>query len=146
MIVTYKPEDDAEQRWEFDPKRVRASKAEMIEKRFGESWDMFLANIQQGSMRARRVLLWHLLTLEHPALRWEDTPDFFAAELLVEYSVAELTDLRNAAMTKMAASELREQLLTALDSEITEAMARDEAAGVEPEGKAPSSGDAKSTP
>lgn len=145
MHVTYRPEGDAEQRWEFDPTRVRASKAEMIEKRFGESWDVFLASIQQGSMRARRVLLWHLLTLAHPGLRFEDAPDFFADELLVEYTVAELNEIRTRVASKMPAGEEREQVLTLLDSEITEAMARDEAAGVEPEGKAPSGGDVSTT-
>lgn len=151
MFVTYKPEDGDVQRWRFDPGRVRASKAEMIEKRFGQNWDVWLANVQSGSMKARRVLLWHLLTLAHNGLRFEDVPDFFADELLVEHSVDELTEIRDrvAKSTKIP-EEQRDMMLDALDVEMTEAMDREEATGAqmggEPEGKAPSNSGAAPTP
>ena len=145
MYVTYRPEDGEEQRWKFDPDKVRASKAEMIEKRFGENWDAWKVAVQQGNMRARRVLLWHLLTLAHSGLRFEDTPDFFAGEMLVEHSVDELRDIRDRVEKRAPGGDTRDQVLAALDVEITEAMAREEGAGVEPEGKAPSSGDANAT-
>lgn len=135
MLVTYTPESGDAQRWEFDPKRVRASEAEAIEKRAGENWDSWLFAVQAGSMRARRVLLWHLLRREHPSLRWEDTPDFYAGELLVEHTVAELTEIRDRVEAARLSADQREQALTALDVAITEAMARQ---AEEPEGKAPS--------
>lgn len=134
MFVTYKPEDAAEQRWEFDPRKVRASRAEMIEKRSGENWDNWLVAVQSGQMRARRVLLWHLMSLDHPTLRFEDTPDFYAGELEIEHSVAELTEIRDKVVKANLPAEQREQVMLALDGEITAAMERQGLA--EPEGKA----------
>ncbi|MFD8531533.1 hypothetical protein ACFV0L_29345 [Streptosporangium canum] len=136
MFVTYRPEDGAEQRWTFDPKRVRAAKAEMIEKRAGENWDAWLVALQSGSMRARRVLLWHLLTVDHLTLRWEDVPDFFAGELLVEHSVEELAEIRTRISKASMSDGQREQVLIAIDSEISAAMDREGVA--EPLGKVPS--------
>lgn len=140
MFVTYQPEDGDERRWTFDPKRVRASKAEMIEKRSGENWDAWLVSVQAGNMRARRVLLWHLLTLEHHGMRFEDTPDFYAGELVVEHSVAELLDMKDRIMKASIPDEQREQITAALDVEIADAMLRE--GQDEPEGKAPSKSDA----
>lgn len=144
MDVTYSPEDGETQRWRFDPKRVRASKAEMIEKRYGESWEMWQGHLQQGNIKARRVLLWHLLTLDHPTLRWEDVPDFYAGELKVEHNVAELTEIRERILKSNLPEDEKEAIFAALDTEITEAMAREEI--TEPEGKAPSSSDGNATP
>ncbi|MFC7380894.1 hypothetical protein [Sphaerisporangium rhizosphaerae] len=134
MFVTYKPEDGDEQRWEFNPKRVRASKAEMIEKRAGENWDAWLASLQSGNMRARRVLLWHLLTVDHPTFRWEDVPDFYASELMVEHSVAELTEIRDRVTKAKLPADQVDQILSALDGEIASAMEREQVS--EPAGKA----------
>lgn len=145
MFVTYRPEDGTEQRWTFDPRRVRASKAEMIEKRAGEPWDAWQAAVLAGKMRARRVLLWHLLTVDHPTLRWEDVPDFYAGELLVEYSVVELAEIRGRVAQAEIPVEQRDQVLAALDTAITEATKR-EAAAAEPEGKAPSPTAGSGTP
>ncbi|WP_329426825.1 hypothetical protein OG339_42220 [Streptosporangium sp. NBC_01495] len=144
MFVTYSPEDGTEQRWTFDPKRVRASKAEMIEKRAGEPWDAWQAAVLAGKMRARRVLLWHLLTVDHPTLRWEDVPDFYAGELLVEYSVIELADIRGRVEKAEIPADQRDQALAALAALITEATARE--AATEPEGKALSPTAASGTP
>lgn len=137
MWVTYRPEDqpeDAVQRWEFNPKRVRTSDAEIIEKRYGANWDTWLNDVRSGSAKARRVLLWHLLRREHARLRYEDTPDFYMEELLVEHSVVELLELKDRlSKVKLDDESAREQMATALDIEITDAMARegvtDETAG-----------------
>jgi len=138
MHVTYKPEDGTEQRWEFDPNRVRASAAEVIEKRYGQNWSKFCADVQSGNMRARRVLLWHLLAREHHTLRVEDVPDFYADELLVEHTADELLAIKDRLRKATIAEDEREQMLTALDIEISEAIAR----GEELSGKATSSSDA----
>lgn len=135
MHVTYRPEDGEEQRWEFVPGRVRQSAAELVEKRFGKNWDIFCAGVQSGDSKARRVLLWHLLRQEHHTLRLEDVPDFFMDELVVEHSVDELHTLRDRLMKTDMPEDEREQMLVALDLEISEAIAR----GEQHEGKAPSS-------
>lgn len=129
MWVTYKPEDqpaEAAQRWEFNPDRVRTSEAELIEKRYGANWDTWRNDVRAGSARARRVLLWHLIRRKHNTLRYEDTPDFYMDELLVEHSVAELLELKERlAKAKVDDEGMREQMATALDIEITDAMARE---------------------
>lgn len=134
MHVTYRPEDGGPQQWNFDPGRVRQSEAELIEKRYGHNWDKFRADVQSGSIKARRVLLWHLLRLEHHTLRYEDVPDFYTGELLVEHSAAELAVLKDRLMKASLPEDEREQMVVALDVEITEAIAR----GEQIEGKASS--------
>jgi hypothetical protein len=131
MRITYAPEDGDRQEWDFDPDRVRSSLAEMIERKYGETWEQFCAGVQSGNMRARRVLLWHLLRLEHPALRYEDVPDFYASELKVQYSVAELNDIRDRLQKMHLPETQRDSAMAALDVEMTSAMEREE-------GKAPS--------
>lgn len=134
MHVTYHPSDGGEQTWDFDPTKVRASQAELIEKRYGKNWDQFCADVQSGNIRARRVLLWHLMAKEHHTLRYEDTPDFLAGELLVQHSATELAALRDRLMKASIPDGDREQMMAALDIEITEAIERGEAI----EGKATS--------
>ncbi|GIH29096.1 hypothetical protein Aph01nite_74060 [Acrocarpospora phusangensis] len=147
MYITYTPEETGQaQRWTFDPTKIRASEAEIIEKRYGQNWDAWQAAVQSGNMRARRVLLWHLLKREHLSLRWEDTPDFLAGEVLVEHSVAELQAIRDRVAKANLPDDQREQIFTALDAEITDAMAKAEARDEEPEGKAPSKSAASATP
>lgn len=147
MFVTYKPESGDEQRWEFDPAKVRQSAAEMIEKRYGggRTYEQWKAAVQQGESRARRVLLWHLMTRDHHTLRYEDVPDFLMGEFEVEFSLAELHALREQVLKVDAPDkqEERENTLVALDIQITEAMARegvvvgdDEDGEPEPVGKA----------
>lgn len=134
MHVTYKPEGGDVQRWTVDLGRIRQSEAELIEKRYGQNWEKFRADVQSGSARARRVLLWHLLRRQHHTLRFEDVPDFRVGELLVEHSAEELVVLKDRLMKANLPDDEREQMMTALDIEITEAIAR----GEEIEGKATS--------
>lgn len=147
MFVTYRPEDGESQEWVFDPKRVKASQGEMIEKRFGGNFDQWLAALQQGNMKARRVLLWHLMSLSHPTLRYEDTPDFYAGELEVQYNVAELRELRDqVARNKQLDSEERDLILGRIDAELEEAAERERRHGAVSEGKAPSKSGENATP
>lgn len=142
MFITYRPDGDPEQtqNWDFDPGRVRSVEAEMIEKRYGANWDQWRNDVRAGSAKARRVLLWHLLRRAHHTLRFEDTPDFYMDELLVEHSVVELLELRDRLQKVNLPESDREQMMTTLDIEITEAQAR-EMTGDEPAGKAPSNSD-----
>lgn len=146
MFVTYRPEDGDERSWTFDPAKVRASKAEMIEKRYGDNWEKWQIAVQAGSIKARRVLLWHLLTLEHHGMRFEDTPDFYAGELIVQHSAAELRRIRDqVAKAKIDPAE-RDMVLATLDGEIAEQSLKEKTVGAEPEGKARSKRAESATP
>ncbi len=137
MFVTYTPEGGDPQTWEFRPGRVRASRAAMLERRYsklageGKTWDQFKADVQRGSADARRVLLWHLVTLDHPTTRIEDV-DPLEDELVVEHSREELLDLRyEVEKSKTMDDATRMMLLEKLDEEI-------ESAREDDSGKAPS--------
>jgi hypothetical protein len=122
MFVTYTPEDGDSQRWEFNPDKVKQSRAEVIEKRFGKNWDAFRAGVQSGDSKARKVLLWHLMSLQHHTLQYMDVPDFAMGELKVEHSRGELLMLRDRLAKANMPDDEREQMLTALDIEITDAI------------------------
>lgn len=125
MRIAYTPKNPADgdaQVWTFDAGRIRASEAEQIEKRYGDRWETFLSDVKGGSMRARRVLLWHLLRTAHPGLKYEDVPDFYADELVCTYSYGELVAMRERILKANLDTDTREQVLTALDIEITDAM------------------------
>lgn len=133
MFVTYAPEDPADgdrQEWTFKPGRVRASEAQVIQRQFGENWDSFALGVQSGDIHARRVLLWHLLRLEHPTLLFKDVRDFFTDELKVEFDSAELVPLVERMEKSSLPDDKKQQALAALDLALTEAMER-EAAGRE---------------
>lgn len=131
MIVTYSPDGEEPQRFEFDPKRVRSVQAEVIEKKFDGTWEKFRLAVFEGSAKARRVLLWHLLKTQHVTLRLEDV-DFALGELLVEMTRGELTEFREAAVKSTSITEeQRELTLAAIDAEIATAPG-------DVEGKAPS--------
>jgi hypothetical protein len=135
MFVTFRPDGQVQGRWEFVPGDVRQSEAELIEKRAGQSWEQFLATVQSGNSKARRVLLWHLLRTQggHHALRFEDVPDFRMSELKVEHSRSELVGIRD----RMARADIdeatRDQMLAAIDLDIADAV---DTAGDDAEGKA----------
>lgn len=92
-------DESGKQKWEFRPGKVRSSRAAMMEKLLrklgGEprTYEQFKADVVTGSSVARRVMLWHLLSLEHPTIRVEDV-DPLDEEVLVEHSKQELADLR----------------------------------------------------
>jgi hypothetical protein len=135
MFVTYAPEDPSDgdrQEWTFKPGRVRASEAQVLQRQFGENWDAFALGVQSGDIHARRVLLWHLLRLEHPTLAFKDVPDFFTEELTVEFDSAELVPMRERAEKAGLPEEKRQQVLAALDLALTEAMEREAGAGKAP--------------
>lgn len=159
MWVTYTPDDPATSgdggRWEFDPARVLGQHAEMIERRYGSTWEKFCADVARGSMRARRVLLWYFRMKEHPGYRLEDLPDFYTGELVVSFSVKELTELRaNVEKADWDSDAEREQALVSVDQLLSEAideeererrdLANDPEAGANV-GKAPSLNDESST-
>jgi len=140
MYVTYRPDGADEPRtWNFRAGRIRESRGEMIERRYAkligektaavEQWRM---GILQQQSSARRVLLWHLLDLEHPGkVRIEDV-DPYRDELEVEASKSELVELRAALENIGGLDDLqREMMLAQVDAQI-------EAAPDDDGGKAPS--------
>lgn len=135
MFVTYTPEDGEKQTWEFVPGRVRVSEQVLVEKRADMRWAQWVEEIKIGLSSARRVLLWHLIRREHPGLRWEDTPDYCADELLVELSVQELSEWRDTVLKLAGSEEDREQMLAVIDGQIAESSAKH---GDGATGKAPS--------
>ncbi|MFA7117119.1 MAG: hypothetical protein WC140_07835 [Bacteroidales bacterium] len=137
MIVTYSPAGQDNQVWTWDPGQVRAKDAELIEDKFGGTWDEFNLQLLQGRMRARRVLLWHLLRSEHPTIRIDDI-DFAASELTLDLQPAELQLMREGIQKAAGLSEDKRDLaLQLIDQQITEAGG--------PAGKAPSKPSAKNT-
>lgn len=139
MRVAYTPEDnpEAKQSWVFRPGRVRQSEAALIERQYGQNWDKFCADVQAGNIAARRVLLWHLIRREHPKLRLEDTPDFYADEVVVSHSPDELREIRTRVVgSGLPAAEV-EVALAVIDQQIAAAEA--DAEPEQSEGKATSS-------
>lgn len=132
MIVNYAPADGEASEWEFRPRDVPASKAEMIERRAGLRFEEWANEVIAGSAKARRVLLWHLLTLKHPAVRFEDVPDFAYGELTVSHDLSELLVMRSKIEGAEIEDEVRAMALSEIDADID---ARREAGDTEP-GKA----------
>src|SRR5262245_9669633 len=139
MIVRYSPDGGPAQTWEWDANRVRSRAAEDIERLYGGRWQAFPTDVLMGSMRARRILLWHLMRLEHPTVRLDDI-DFAAGELVVDFSDSELADVR-AAVDSATDIDLdkRAQALRMLDAEIASRAENPEAQGDGVPGKAISS-------
>jgi hypothetical protein len=127
MHITWKHPGNPDKTWEFDPLTdVSASAAELIERRFGGTYDQWRNGVRAGSVKARRILLWHLLRAgNHHTLKYEDTPDFRVGDFTVEMNVKELTELRERLLKVKMDEDEREQTLTALDIEMTEAMERE---------------------
>lgn len=118
MFLTYRPDDGDEQRWDFDASQVLASQAEPIEASYKAGWDPFMVDVLTGVVRARRHLLWHLLRTEHPALRYEDVPDFRLGQVEVEFDRGELTAMRE---RLAAGGQLTAEQLAHIDGEIAQA-------------------------
>jgi hypothetical protein len=127
MLVKYMPEEDPSQGWEkeFDPNRVKAGRAEMIERRYGKRYSIFVSEIQAGEVAARRVLMWHLLSLEHPQFKMEDVPDFMFGELELDYSVADLQKLRREVEASSMDDAAKDETLERLDMEIATRLLKD---------------------
>jgi hypothetical protein len=142
--ITYTPDGDEAQRriWEFLPGRVRMSRAEMIQRRYAtigggqRTFLEFSAAVLQGDAAARRVLLWHLQSLDHPTLKLEDV-DIFWDELLVESNATELTEMREAVeKSKAIPADQRELALAHIDEELSKLTAVDGEVVNDGEGKA----------
>lgn len=137
MFITYSPAEGDVQRWDFNPSKLRSLEAEMIEKRYGDNFDNFRSALIAGSVKARRVALWHLLSRRHPTLKFEDV-DFALGEVEVSFSRSELLNIRDSMERSFPfeSDAERAAMLAAMNEQIAEAPDEDDA------GKAPANGDA----
>lgn len=120
MFFIYTPEDGERQEWWFDPKKIRVSEAEAIEKRTGWDWSEFGVHLIQASVLARRALLWTYLRRTHPRLRFEDV-DFAMDEIELEFSREELEAMRAQLGQQDGLSTQERAQLAALDEQIEQA-------------------------
>lgn len=144
MFVTYEVPGQPRREWELDIDDLPEADAEKIERQYrratGEklaTYDMFRIGLYQGSASARRLLLWYLEQLDHPTLRFEDTPNFRRKQLKVEMSRGEYESLRETLVAKMPPGPDLDETLAFIDMELK--TARDSATGAEldeTEGKA----------
>lgn len=134
MFVTYTPEDGDKREWEFRPGSVKASKQALIERKSGMAWDDWVTAVKVRTGPARRTLVWYLLSLEHPHIRWEDV-DVSDDEVLVELSVQELLQTREKYLSGAAEADPNASIVLAMiERDIAEARAK----FGDGEGKAPS--------
>lgn len=125
MKITYSPENEPVQSWDYRPAKIKQSEAEMMERRSAMDWDALQKGIIAGNAKARKVLLWHCLRTEHPLFRWEDVPDFAMGEVKAEFDATELADLRTAVAAASLPDEDKAEALRMLDGQITELAAED---------------------
>lgn len=140
MLITYKPKGTTKARtWNLQPDDLYEVRCEFIERRYAkligeksaafEEWRMAVLREQAS---ARRVLLWHLLDLDHPGkIKIEDVNPR-RGELKVEATKSELVELRATLENVGGMDDMqRELMLAQVDAQIAAAPADDE-------GKAPS--------
>lgn len=125
MFLVYKPEGQPEQRWHFQPGRVRTGSMILLQKVTGLKYGQeFKQALLEGDVIARRALLWLHLRQDHPTIRVEDV-EFADDELLLvqdkDELVASIEQLEN--MTGIPEDEraaglsmMRQQLLEAPDA------------------------------
>ncbi|MDX3024074.1 hypothetical protein [Streptomyces acidiscabies] len=120
MYLVYQPEGQAEPtRWKYNPRKIMSAEREWIERRTERNWSDFTKDAVQGSSLCRRALLYVFLKREHPTVKWDDV-DFAWDELKLEYTKAELIEIRST-VADSATGEERETVLSKLDGEIAEA-------------------------
>jgi hypothetical protein len=133
LFLKYHPEGATEPTtYEFLPGRVRVSRAQLVEKVYSRAlgekatWEQFKIAVVQGSIAARRVLLWLLMSQIHPTLRYEDVPDFYEDEVTVEWSRQELQDMYDGLERAQMPDGEKETLLARLREEIAGAPTGDD--------------------
>lgn len=117
MIVTYSPEGGTKQTWPYEPDDLPYAEAELIEDALDCTFAVFKVAALKGGARAKRALLWVLLRRENPKLRFSDVQPKRVGEVVVEYDVAEIEQMRATALADDDMDEAdRNALLRALDA------------------------------
>lgn len=120
MYLIYSPEgQDEPTRWKYNPRKIMSAEREWIERRTDRNWSEFTKDVIQGSSLCRRALLFVYLKREHPTVKWDDV-DFAWDELKLEYSKAELIELRSTVAESVSGDE-GAAVLEKLDAEIVDA-------------------------
>ncbi|MGW3724142.1 hypothetical protein [Streptomyces sp. NPDC000851] len=120
MYLVYSPEgSDEPKRFKYNPRKIMSVERENIERLTSRNWSDFTKEVVQGSSLCRRALLFTFLKRDHPTLKFDDV-DFAWDELELEYSKAELVNLR-ATVADNATGDQRAAVLAKLDAEIAEA-------------------------
>ncbi len=90
MFLVYKPEGGEEQRWLYNPGRLRTQEMFAIERHPGLKYGgEFKQALMQGATLARQALLWTFLRRDHPTIKFADV-DFFDEELELQRDKDEL--------------------------------------------------------
>lgn len=76
----YQPEGAAAREWEWEPLKIPARDAELIETKTGMMFGDWMDATPRGSMRALHALLFVLLRKEAPGLQW-DQVEFTMSEV-----------------------------------------------------------------
>lgn len=85
MFLVYSPGDGDEQRFPYDPRKIRSLDMEAIERVTGRVWSQFTVEVVQGSALCRRALLWVMLRHNHHGLKFAEV-DIAFGEVKLEYS------------------------------------------------------------
>jgi hypothetical protein len=121
LTIAYAPDGQDSQRFEFDAGQLRVAAAEKLENLFGDTLDALEKALMAGSVKAKRVVLWHLLVQQHESLRYDDV-DFAAGEVQVLMGREMLTQLREAAAAAAGIDEdKRRAAIAALDLQLRQA-------------------------
>lgn len=140
MRVIYTPKNPADgdrQQWDFDPDDVFADEAELIEEHWGQPWDHFIMHARARSMKAMRLLLWHLMRADHPRrfVNLKDVPRFRTGEVKLQQDSGELRESIQKIRDNPGAFDSSAEQAKALaigEQELDLAIARETADGVAP--------------
>lgn len=92
MQITYSPDGGDSLVFTYKARLLKASQAEILEKRTGWTLEQFDAKVKQGSTLARKALLWLFMIGKHPSLKFEDF-DFTVGDVEVQLDKSELAEL-----------------------------------------------------
>lgn len=127
MLVEYTPDGQTEPTtWTYTRNKVMSKRGEMIERVYGDTFERWNVALVQGSARARRVLLWHLIGMEHPRLKYADLDDYRTDQLVLRFDSSELKGMRdNVGSDKKMSEDERDAMTGYLHAEYVAAMRRE---------------------
>lgn len=91
MKFVYAPEGADPREWDFEPNKIPAKDAELIERRTGMHFGDWLDAVNAGSMLAYHALLFIYMRRDNQALQW-DQLDFNFSEVGIKLSDDEVRD------------------------------------------------------
>ncbi len=126
MLVQWDPENgEDKQEWTFDPGDVLRKDAKLIQQHANMTWDQWRSALLLGDVDARTVLLWYMMKLVHPTLKFADIPDFRVRQLKVEMGVLEITELIERVKKAKLSPDQRDAFDTQIEIDLRDAMKRE---------------------